>query len=169
MKYVNGYAIADLPKAGALEAMEMPEMPESVATAAAEAKEETEGGIPMSKLPAWVAFDRKVCRFYAYFKEGVDESYQENYRIRKCIIYYYLEDDSIHVAEPKQENSGIPQGVFIKRHIIPKDNSPKEVFNIMDLKIGGNVSFYGRTFHIVDCDPFTKEFLSHKGVEVTSA
>ena len=169
LKYVNGYAIADLPKSAALEAMVPPEMPEGMEPVAEEEAKETEGGIPMSKLPAWVAFDRKVCRFYAYFKEGVDESYQENYRIRKCIIYYYLEDDSIHVAEPKQENSGIPQGVFIKRHIIPKDGSPKEVFNIMDLEIGGNVSFYGRMFHIVDCDPFTKSFLAAKGVEVPSA
>ena len=115
LKYVNGYAIADLPKSAALEAMVPPEMPEGMEPVAEEEAKETEGGIPMSKLPAWVAFDRKVCRFYAYFKEGVDESYQENYRIRKCIIYYYLEDDSIHVAEPKQENSGIPQGVFLKR------------------------------------------------------
>jgi hypothetical protein len=28
---------------------------------------------------------------------------------RRCLIYLYLEDDSIHVAEPKQQNSGIPQ------------------------------------------------------------
>jgi hypothetical protein len=36
------------------------------------------------------------------------------------VIYFYLEDESIHVAEPKQQNSGIPQGVFLKRHRIPK-------------------------------------------------
>ena len=46
--------------------------------------------------PSWVEYDRKVLRFYACFKEAVNESRQENYRIRKCIIYYYLED-SIHV------------------------------------------------------------------------
>ena len=106
-------------------------------------------------------------RFYAYFKEGVDESYQENYRIRKCIIYYYLEDDSIHVAEPKQENSGIPQGVFIKRHTIPKNDAG--VFKIVDLKVGEAVTFYGRTFYIVDCDPFTKAFLIEKGIEIAEA
>ena len=74
LKYVNGYAIVDLPGAAALEAMEPPTMPEHFepdANVATEAGTE-EGGIPMSKLPAWVAFDRKVCRFYAYFKEGVD-------------------------------------------------------------------------------------------------
>jgi hypothetical protein len=50
-----------------------------------------------------------VLRFYGYFKEAVVESNMENHRIRKVIIYYYLEDDSMHVAEPRQDNSGIPQ------------------------------------------------------------
>lgn len=27
-------------------------------------------------------------------------------------IYFYLEDDTVHVSEPKTENSGIPQGEF---------------------------------------------------------
>ena len=51
----------------------------------------------------------QVLRFYGYFKEAVVESNMENHRIRKVILYYYLEDDSMHVAEPKQDNSGIPQ------------------------------------------------------------
>jgi hypothetical protein len=37
------------------------------------------------------------------------ESAVENWRVRRVVIYYYLEDDSIHVAEPKQDNSGLPQ------------------------------------------------------------
>ena len=168
LKYVNGYAIADLPKV--LPDADLPEEGEEynpVAYSTASKGEVTQGTIPMSRLPAWVAFDRKVLRYYAYFKEGVDESYQENYRIRKCIIYYYLEDDSIHVAEPKQENSGIPQGVFIKRHTIPKPES-SAVFTIADLVVGDCITFYGRTFYIVDCDPFTKEFLKSKGMEVAA-
>ena len=28
----------------------------------------------------------------------------------RCKMYFYLEDDSIQVIEPKVENSGIPQG-----------------------------------------------------------
>lgn len=51
----------------------------------------------------------QVLRFYGYFKESVVESNIENHRIRKVILYYYLEDDSMHVAEPRQDNSGIPQ------------------------------------------------------------
>ncbi len=51
----------------------------------------------------------QVLRFYGYFKESVVESNIENHRIRKVVLYYYLEDDSMHVAEPRQDNSGIPQ------------------------------------------------------------
>ncbi len=51
----------------------------------------------------------QVLRFYGYFKESVVESNIENHRVRKVILYYYLEDDSMHVAEPRQDNSGIPQ------------------------------------------------------------
>jgi EF-hand domain-containing protein 1 len=56
-----------------------------------------------------------VLRFYGYFKESVVESRLENYRIRGLIIYYFLEDRSIMITEPKQVNSGTPQGAFLKR------------------------------------------------------
>ena len=51
-------------------------------------------GIP---APAWVAFDRKVLCFKAYFKEDVVEKREETFRVRKCIILFYLEDDTIQV------------------------------------------------------------------------
>jgi hypothetical protein len=50
-----------------------------------------------------------VLRIFGYFKESVVESAVENWRVRRVVIYYYLEDDSIHVAEPRQDNSGLPQ------------------------------------------------------------
>jgi hypothetical protein len=48
-------------------------------------------------------------------QESVTESNIENHRIRKVILYYYLEDDSMHVAEPRQDNSGIPQVSLVFR------------------------------------------------------
>ena len=54
-----------------------------------------------------------MLKFDAYFQEAVHERREERYRIRKCVIYFYLEDDTIQVLEPKQENSGIPQGTKI--------------------------------------------------------
>ena len=49
--------------------------------------------------------------FEAYFQEAVPVAQVETYRIRKCKIYFYLEDDTIQVVEPEYKNSGIPQGV----------------------------------------------------------
>ena len=70
-----------------------------------------------SKLyqPDWVQLDRHVLRFYGYFKESVTESNLENARHRKVKVLLYLEDNSISINEEKSENSGIPQGKFLKR------------------------------------------------------
>ena len=82
------------------------------------------------------------------------------------MIYFYLEDESIHVAEPKQQNSGIPQGVFLKRHKIPSTDG---FYSIADLNIGMDVVFYGRKIHICACDPFTRKFLNDAGIAVPEA
>ena len=66
-----------------------------------------------SNLPAWVAFDRQVLCFDAYFQEAVYEKREEQYRVRNCKVYFYLEDDSIQVIEPRSKNSGVPQGIFL--------------------------------------------------------
>lgn len=119
------------------------------------------------RLPPWVAFDRKVVRFYGYFKEAVYSSPIENYRCRKCVVYYYLEDDSIHIAEPKIENSGIPQGVFIKRHRIPLSNN--QYVSLDDLRIGAELPIYGRVFRLVDADDFTRHFYKQNSRELGPA
>lgn len=64
----------------------------------------------------------QVLRFYGYFKESVVESRLENYRIKKVMLYYYLEDKSIMIIEPKEQNSGMPQGSFLKRQMVLKSD-----------------------------------------------
>jgi hypothetical protein len=54
-----------------------------------------------------IIFSKVLC-FYAYFQEPVVENPNENFRVRKCIIYYYLDDDTFHIIEPRIENAGIP-------------------------------------------------------------
>jgi hypothetical protein len=121
----------------------------------------------MSRMPAWVAYDRKVLRFYGYFKEAVHSSPSETWRVRKCVIYFYLEDDSMHIGEPNIENSGIPQGVFVKRHRIPK--SDNTFYKVDDLYIGAELPVYGRVFRLVDCDVFTRAFYTQNGVDLGGA
>eukprot|EP00656_Telonema_subtile_P014143 TRINITY_DN1720_c0_g1_i1.p1 TRINITY_DN1720_c0_g1~~TRINITY_DN1720_c0_g1_i1.p1 ORF type:complete len:649 (-),score=158.52 TRINITY_DN1720_c0_g1_i1:245-2191(-) len=118
-------------------------------------------------LPAFVSLDRMVLRFFGYFKEAVHESRMENYRVRKVVLLYYLEDNTIQVNEPEQENSGITQGgklAFLKRHAIPKGHG--QFFQIADFQLGGEVSFYGRSFRIVDCDSFTASFFHQNAMDL---
>jgi len=98
-----------------------------------------------------------VLAFRAYFKEPVSDSRMECYRIRKCSIYYYLEDNSIEIIEHKQENSGIPQGKFVKRHRIPKESD--SFFSLEDFALDKLITFYGRTFHITDANNSTRKYL----------
>lgn len=42
-----------------------------------------------------------MLRFYGFFKESVVESRMENYRIHRLNIFYFLEDKSVMITEPK--------------------------------------------------------------------
>ncbi|XP_053351747.1 EF-hand domain-containing family member C2 isoform X1 [Clarias gariepinus] len=120
-----------------------------------------------SKAPSWVAFDKQVLCFDAYFQEAVTQSREETYRIRKCKIYFYLEDDTIQVVEPVLKNSGMQQGTVIHRQRIPltaPDN--EEFYNVHHFNINQEIVFYSRTFRITDCDPFTRNFLIKMGVRL---
>ena len=44
------------------------------------------------------------------------------------ILYYYLDDDTIHIGEPRIENSGILQGLFLKRQKVKKQLENPEEF-----------------------------------------
>jgi len=118
-------------------------------------------------LPSWVAHDRQVLRFSAFFQEAVHEKREEKYRIRKCTVLYYLEDDSIQVNEAKQENSGIPQGTLIRRHRIPQPPpNDDEFYTVEFFNIGNAVTMYGRSFNITACDEFTRNYLTKTGIKM---
>jgi len=114
-----------------------------------------------SELPAWDALDRHVLRFQGYFKEAVVETNLENYRVRNVTILYYLEDDTCHVIEPRQDNSGIPQGQLIRRHRFPSPNGA--YLKPEDLEIGSELLIYGKAIIITDCDQFTRMYYEQIG------
>lgn len=101
--------------------------------------------------------DKVVLQFSAFFKESVVESNLENFRVRNVTIYYYLEDSTLMITEPKEMNSGIPQGVFLKRQAVMKSGT-SEILVPADFFIGETVEIFGRQFKIVDADTYTREF-----------
>ncbi|XP_070146023.1 EF-hand domain-containing family member C2 isoform X2 [Ovis canadensis] len=117
--------------------------------------------------PSWVAFDKQVLSFDAYVEDEVPDKSQENYRIRCYKIYFYLEDDTVEVNEPVLKNSGLPQGIFIRRHRIslPPPNED-QFYTVHDFNVNIDIVFYGRTFKIYNCDAFTKNFLTKIGIKL---
>ncbi|XP_054672405.1 EF-hand domain-containing family member C2 isoform X1 [Grus americana] len=122
-----------------------------------------------SDAPAWVAFDKQVLSFDAYFEEEVPDKNQELYRIRHCKIYFYLEDDTIQVIEPQVKNSGITQGTIVRRHRIPLPPPHEDQFYTIDhFNVNIEVILYARRYKIIDCDQFTKNFLRKMGVRLNT-
>jgi hypothetical protein len=113
---------------------------------------------PSSALPPFLEHDRRVLLFNAYYEENVLQSAIEDKRVLISEIYFYVEDGTIEIIQTKQENSGIPQGVFLRRSKVPKPGSSR-FYEINDLKIGNEVMIYGRKFHIVSCNGSTKEYV----------
>lgn len=75
---------------------------------------------------------------------------------------YFLEDDSLYIHEPKVENSGLPQGVFLKRHKVTlPDGSP---LHWSTLNAQTEIEIYGRVFRITGYDGFTSQFYESEGV-----
>ncbi|NXK91004.1 EFHC1 protein, partial [Formicarius rufipectus] len=120
---------------------------------------------PPPFMPSYVAFDKQVLKFDAYFQEEVHTSPEEHYRVRQVGIYYYLEDDSMCIIEPVVKNSGLMQGKLMKRHRVPK-NDQGDYYHWKDLNLATNITIYGRTYRLVNCDSFTKVFMESQGIEL---
>ena len=60
------------------------------------------------------------------------------------------------ITEPKQTNSGIPQGAFLKRHVVLKSDGTPYVPD--DFCIGADTGIYGRQIRIYDCDDYTRRY-----------
>lgn len=99
------------------------------------ARQEQENDAIPKIAPKWLKYDRQVLKFGAYFQEPVVEDANENFRIRKCTIFYYLDDDTLHIVETKIENSGIPQGIFLKRHKLPHPDDESKYYTWQDLNV----------------------------------
>lgn len=111
-----------------------------------------------SRLPQWIKYDKNVLNFKGYFTEHVVESAYENFRFRKCNIFYYLDDDTMHIDELREENSGIVQGYFIKRQRCPKEGTKDDYITWRDFNLQSEIFLFGKKFRICSCDDFTNQF-----------
>lgn len=67
------------------------------------------------------------------------------------------------INEPKQVNSGTPQGVFLKRQmVLSGDGRP---IGPSDFSVGEDIQILGRNIRITAIDQYTREFYSNVGIE----
>ncbi|XP_034948981.1 EF-hand domain-containing family member C2 [Chelonus insularis] len=119
-------------------------------------------------MPPWLAYDSQRLMFTAYFKDDNPNRRAPTYQIHVVKISFFLEDGTIKIVEPNMRNSGLQQGVLVRRQRIPLPGSSKyRFFDIIDLNIGKQVEIYGRIYNIVDCDQFTRQFLNRMGIAVS--
>ena len=65
----------------------------------------------------------KVLRFFGHFHEVIPDGMgTETRRVRSVQLLYYLEDDTLCLVEPRLHNSGLDQGILVKRHRVPKNS-----------------------------------------------
>jgi hypothetical protein len=86
-------------------------------------------------------------------------------------ILFYLVDGTVEVSEPRINNSGLPQGAYLKRLRVPKGpagppGSPPPAFvGIEDLSVGADVTLFGRVFHVCGCDAYTRAYYADQGID----
>lgn len=118
-------------------------------------------------IPPWLAYDKKVLCFHAYFKESLHEVYQAPYQVRKVRILFYLEDGTMQVSEPRVDNSGLSQGCVVSRQRVPRPPPCQHEFlSILDLNVNQTVTIFDRVYQITGCDLFTRHFLNRTGISV---
>ncbi|ESO00117.1 hypothetical protein HELRODRAFT_83504, partial [Helobdella robusta] len=122
----------------------------------------------------------QVLSFDAFSSEEVVESRDEAFRVHRCKILYFLEDDTMQICEPKQDNSGMVQGwIILKRHRIAKpntnnnntnnnNNNNQYYYTMDDLNIGVELNIYNTIYTICNCDPYTRDYLQRSGQKVNA-
>ncbi|XP_011881630.1 PREDICTED: EF-hand domain-containing family member C2-like isoform X3 [Vollenhovia emeryi] len=119
------------------------------------------------EIPPWLAYDGQRLMFKAFFQETVQEKWKTAFHVRVVNISFFLEDGTMKIVEPSVDNSGLEQGVLVRRQRIPIPDPVKyRYYDVLDLNIGKEPEIYGRVYKIVDCDKFTRHFLNRMGIPV---
>ncbi|XP_035207051.1 EF-hand domain-containing family member C2-like [Stegodyphus dumicola] len=105
-----------------------------------------------------------ILKFNAYYCEKLGEDPESATRFRKCNVLYYIDDDDIKVYEPRQINSGCPQGCIVAKGRFQKPDGT--YYCIDDLNIGKTLVLNGREYKLINCDDFTRNFLTEMGYKV---
>ena len=86
-------------------------------------------------------------------------------QVSQLIQKSFIPCSLVAINEPEIENSGIPQGKFLTRQLLPTGNG-SEVLHWTKLNVAMDLLVYGKRIRINECDAFTREYLTSQGIEV---
>lgn len=117
-----------------------------------------------SLIPRFVSTDKVVCRFHAILEtkrpwednSPLGISRIESHLLRHMTILYYVYDDTVEINEVKENNSGMNQGVFLKRIKAKSDNG--QPLTLPQFQPGRVINIFGHKFTITDADSFTRDY-----------
>lgn len=70
----------------------------------------------------------------------------------------------MQLTEPREENSGLMQGLFLKRHRV--SNPDGGFYNLFDLVCGKDILLYSKLVHLVSVDEFTRKFYKDSNLDL---
>ncbi|GIX66816.1 EF-hand domain-containing family member C2 [Caerostris extrusa] len=105
-----------------------------------------------------------VLTFGAFYREPLGEGYKSTTRFRTCNVLYFLDDDEIKIYEPPQKNSGLTQCCIVGKGKLKKPEG--DFYTIDDLNIGESLFVNGREFKLINCDAFTRRFMTEMGYKI---
>ena len=169
LRLVTGMMTTTYPDATILD-KQIEETKAKLAAIEADQPEATTGKIYVPHYEPPIEQKSWVLRFFAYFQQSVTESRDETYRVRYVRIYFYIEDNTIMIEEHKERNSGMDQGVLLRRMRVEKPNSVYgDNYTLKDFNVGEDEDICGVVYHIYDCDEFTRQYLAQQGIDVPPA
>jgi hypothetical protein len=92
--------------------------------------------------------------------------------IKKFALTFTLSDSSIEMRVQKSKNSAnIDNWLLLKKSRLPRNwkdvqrGQPQELYEPSDLIVGSSIDIYGRKFLLVDCDEYSRDYYSDRGIE----
>ncbi|KAE9548882.1 hypothetical protein FO519_007907 [Halicephalobus sp. NKZ332] len=125
---------------------------------------------PLRNIPYKDYFDplhKAALNFTCYLNE-TDGEHGELLKIRPMKLIYHLDDETFSLTEPFSDNSGHMQGRMFHSQKIPRNDKRvgNDYLSWKDIQIGEDIVLFGRTYRIINCDEFTKNFFEDRGIKI---
>lgn len=115
---------------------------------------------PVPVVPQFVEYDKQCLTYLATFHQTVAIYPEEMNRRRNVKLFYFLEDDTISVMEGRER--------VVRRGRHKKVAVTDVNYHWKDLNLGKEITLNGIRFQIYDCDRFTRDFMTSKGIQFES-